>query len=95
LETVNILQNKLPLLNKIQNWVTRNDYANAKPASDSYNLAIDKYYSGEKYIIGIEDTQVGLSALKPLTSHIYMYSEHGNEFSEQDCYIFDDFDKLI
>jgi dTDP-4-dehydrorhamnose reductase len=95
LETVSIIKNKLPLLKQIQKWVTKNDYTNAKPASDSYKLAIAKYYSGEKYIIGIEDTQVGLSALIPLTNHIYMYSESGNEFSQQDCYIFNDFDKLI
>jgi dTDP-4-dehydrorhamnose reductase/beta-phosphoglucomutase-like phosphatase (HAD superfamily) len=95
LETVEIFKTKLPLLNQIQNWVTRNDYTNAKPSSDCYKLAIDKHYSGEKYIIGIEDTQVGLSALKPFTNRIYMYCENGNEFSEKDCYIFDDFNKLI
>jgi dTDP-4-dehydrorhamnose reductase/beta-phosphoglucomutase-like phosphatase (HAD superfamily) len=95
IETVKIIQEKLHLLSEIQNWITRNDYTNAKPSSDSYNVAIEKYYSGEKYIIGIEDTHVGFNALQSITNHIYIYCEKGKDFYENDCYVFDDFNKLI
>lgn len=95
LETVDIFKRKLPLLNKVQNWITRNDYINAKPSSDSYKLAIEKYYLQENYIIGIEDTMVGLSALTHITNKIYIFCDNGNEFYENDCYIFNDYMQLL
>lgn len=87
-ETVEIIKSSLPLLKNVKNWVTRDDYENAKPSGDSYRFAMKKYYSNEKYIIGIEDSIVGYNALKTVTDRIYIYCE---EFLEKDCYLFNNF----
>lgn len=90
-ETVEIIKSKLPLLNKVKNWVTRNDYENAKPSGDSYRMAIKKYYSNERYIIGIEDSIVGYNAVKSVTDRIYIYCEDSCYFAEKDCFMFNNF----
>jgi beta-phosphoglucomutase-like phosphatase (HAD superfamily) len=50
-ENVEFFKNKLPLLNKIKNWIVREDYKNQKPNSEPYELAIKKYYKNEQNII--------------------------------------------
>lgn len=90
-ETVDIIKSKFPLLNEIKNWVTREDYTNAKPSGDGYKYAMMKYYLNEPHIIGIEDTNVGFESLNTVTDLIYIYNESGNDFCETDCYIFNDF----
>ena len=54
----------------------------------------NKYYNGEKYIIGYEDSMVGYRALKNITDIIYLY-DNISVFAKNDCYIFDDFFTLI
>jgi dTDP-4-dehydrorhamnose reductase/beta-phosphoglucomutase-like phosphatase (HAD superfamily) len=93
-ETVEIIKSILPFLKNVKNWITRDDYENAKPSDDSYRLALTKYYSNERYIIGIEDSMVGYNALKSITDRIYIYCENDCIFSEQDCYIFNNFVNL-
>ena len=94
-ETVEIIKSKLPLLNNIKNWVTREDYDNAKPSKDSYKFAMSKYYLNEPYIVGIEDTHAGYTALKTITDLIYIYDKNSKMFFEIDCYIFNDYLALI
>jgi|688.fasta_scaffold11351_11 dTDP-4-dehydrorhamnose reductase len=93
-ETVDIFKTKLPLLNDIKKWVFRDDYTEPKPNSECYYLAKNKYYNGEKYIIGYEDSMVGYRALKNITDIIYLY-DNISVFAKNDCYIFDDFFTLI
>lgn len=94
-ETVDIIKSSLPLLKNVENWVTRDDYENAKPSGDSYRLAMTKYYSNEKYIIGIEDSIVGYNALKTVTDRIYIYCEDSHMFLEKDCYLFNNFANIL
>jgi len=94
-KTVNIIKEKLPIFKKITNWIVREDYTNPKPDGESYILAKQKYYKNEKYIIGIEDTNVGYNSLKTVTDIIYLFTlELLHEFNKNDCYIFNDYNNL-
>lgn len=92
--TVNIFKKKLPLLNKIKQWVCRDDYNRQKPDGECFQVAKNKYYKNEKYMIGIEDSVVGYSALKLHTDLIYIY-ENEQLFKKNDCFLFDDFMRLM
>lgn len=93
-ETVDIFKKKLPLLNEVKKWVCRDDYTEPKPNSECYYLAKNKYYNGEKYIIGFEDSMVGYRSLKNITETIYIY-DNILVFEKNDCYIFNDFSSML
>jgi dTDP-4-dehydrorhamnose reductase len=92
-ETVEIFKQKLPLLNEIKQWVYREDYKLPKPDGECYELAKQKYYKNEKYIIGIEDSVVGYKALKEHTDLIYIYNNE-SIFKNNDCFLFNDFSQI-
>jgi len=93
--TIEIIKNKLPLLNKINNWIARDDYSNPKPSSECFEMAIKKYGLDNKKIIGIEDTNIGFKSLKKVTDIIFLYSNNLSEkFENYDCYIFNDYKQL-
>ena len=94
IDTVNIFKQKLPLLNKIKNWICRDDYNFSKPSPDCYYTAKNKYYNNEKYIIGIEDSFVGYNSLKHITDKIFIFNNE-ELFKNNDCYLFDNFEQLI
>ena len=89
-KTVELFKDKLPLLNEIKQWIYRDDCILPKPDGECYEVAKQKYYKNEKYMIGFEDSMVGYNALKKHTDLIYIY---GNEriFTHYDCYLFDDY----
>lgn len=89
---VNHFREKLPLLNKLKNWITREDYNLPKPNSECYELAIKKYKGEEKYIIGFENTTVGATALKQVTDCIYFFNEDGGDHG--DFYVINDFNSI-
>jgi beta-phosphoglucomutase len=60
-----------PLLNKITNWITREDYNEPKPNSESYKVSISKYYKNEEHIIGFENTINGYNAIKNICNIKY------------------------
>jgi HAD superfamily hydrolase (TIGR01509 family) len=62
-ELVSIIRKQHAVLDAIPHWVTRHDYVQAKPNSECYLKAIEKYGSSAKKIIGFEDTPRGLTAL--------------------------------
>ena len=90
-KTIEIIKKKLPIFNLVKNWVVREDYINPKPNKECYELAINKYYNKEKYIIGIEDTNVGFNSLKDITNIIYIFNNE-SVFKKNNCYLFDDYD---
>jgi len=92
-KTVEIFKEKLPLLNSIKQWIYREDYNLAKPDSECYELAKQKYYKNEKYLVGIEDSMVGYTSLKKCTDLIYIYNNQF-VFKNNDCYLFDDFNAV-
>jgi len=66
-EQVELIQQHLPILKQIPLWVTREDYANPKPAPDGYLKAIEiMNIQGKK--IGFEDALRGIRSLQ--SAHI-------------------------
>lgn len=63
IELINAVRNQLPILNTIPFWVTREQYAKAKPDPECYLKAIEKFAKPTDKIIGFEDTPRGLTAL--------------------------------
>lgn len=66
----------LPFLNKITNWITREDYSEPKPNNESYKLAISRFYNNETYIIGFENTINGYNAIKTVTDSNYFITNN-------------------
>lgn len=60
---IEAIRKKIPALNVIPFWITREDYKEAKPEPDSYRVAIERNASSEDRIIGFEDTPRGINAL--------------------------------
>lgn len=81
-------KDKLPILNLLQNWITREDYKIAKPNSECYELAVNMYRGNEKYIIGFENSKIGYDALKQVTECVYLIND---SMKSEDAYIINDF----
>jgi beta-phosphoglucomutase len=64
LEQTLLIRSKLPILNSIPKWVTREDYEKPKPNPECYLRAIQLYGQPGDRIIGFEDSVRGLQALK-------------------------------
>jgi beta-phosphoglucomutase len=64
LSQIQLIRSKLPHLNTIPNWVTREDYEKPKPDPECYLRAIQLYGKPGDKIIGFEDSVRGLQALK-------------------------------
>jgi beta-phosphoglucomutase len=63
LEQIALIRKALPLLDTIPNWITREDYKEAKPHPECYCKAIEKFGQSQDKIIGFEDSPRGLKAL--------------------------------
>ena len=70
IEIINIYRKHIPILNKLNNWITREDYELPKPNSECYKLAIKNYGETSNKIIGFEDSWVGYQALKGIVDEI-------------------------
>tara|TARA_B000000441_G_scaffold116503_1_gene88627 strand:+ start:3143 stop:3871 length:729 start_codon:yes stop_codon:yes gene_type:complete len=70
-EVVEHFKKKVPILNKLKNWIVREDYDKRKPNPECYHLAVDSYGNPGDYIIGFEDSKIGLSAIKHVTPTVY------------------------
>lgn len=62
-EQVEKIRSKIPVLNNIPHWITREDYENPKPAPDGYLKAIEVLGKSEK-MLGFEDALRGFRALE-------------------------------
>ena len=85
-----------PLLNKLKNWITREDYELPKPNSECFKLAVKKF--GEnKIVIGFEDSWVGYQALKGVTDKINIICEEGNNkrFEEEEVKIINNYNMIL
>jgi len=97
INNVKLYQEYLPILGKLTNWISREDYINKKPNPECYNLAISKYYKNEKFIIGIENTIAGYEALKNITNIIYLNIGNNNNkiFNNCDAFLINDLNLII
>ena len=58
-----MIREKIPVLNTIPYWITREDYENPKPSPDAYFKAIEVLGHSEK-MLGFEDALRGVRALE-------------------------------
>jgi beta-phosphoglucomutase-like phosphatase (HAD superfamily) len=97
--TIELYKRVIPKLNLIKNWVMREDYTNAKPSPECYNLAISRYYKKEENIIGFENSLSGYEALKNVTDKIYFitYEEYlfYDDIKKYDLFLIKTFNDII
>ncbi len=77
-KTVEFIQQKLPILQSIHQWITRDDVHYAKPHEEPYIMAKSLYWKGESYILGIENTVSGFYSLKNVTPIIYIVCQNNS-----------------
>jgi len=98
-ENVYYFKTKFPLLNKITQWITRDNYTHAKPSKEPYELAIKHYKKKERYIVGFENTLQGVQSLQGVTKIIYCLTNiHNSEYKKlkkEDIYLLKDFNLFI
>jgi beta-phosphoglucomutase-like phosphatase (HAD superfamily) len=95
--TVQFFQTKVPLLQKVTQWITREDVTFAKPNSEPYKKAVNRFSRGESYILGVENTLTGYIALKEVTPLIYILTQKttGNALSKNDAYFITTFMQMF
>ena len=91
-DLVTYIQSQLPLLSGVKQWITREDYSLPKPDEECYLLAKEKYYKGEKFCIGFENSINGYNALKNSCQCVYFIVEKKNAIYEkikrEDVYLY-------
>jgi beta-phosphoglucomutase-like phosphatase (HAD superfamily) len=92
-KTVELFQEKLPLLKSVSQIICREDYSISKPNPECYQLAKSLYYRSEDYIIGIEDSLAGYHALSTVTPLVFIYNSL-EIFKKENCYLFNDYKDL-
>jgi dTDP-4-dehydrorhamnose reductase len=91
-ELVTHIQSQLPLLSQVKQWIVREDYNIPKPDKECYDLAKQKYYKGEKFCIGFENSINGYNAIKNSCQCVYFIVEKKNDIYEtikrEDVYLY-------
>jgi dTDP-4-dehydrorhamnose reductase/beta-phosphoglucomutase-like phosphatase (HAD superfamily) len=99
MEVVNSFKDKVPLLNKIKNWVVREDYVKPKPSGECYQLAKKLYYRGEEKIIGLENSINGYLSIKNVTECVYILADTSlknyNILKNKDVYLINDYNSIF
>jgi dTDP-4-dehydrorhamnose reductase len=88
-DNVEFFKQKLPLLTKVKNWITREDTVLGKPHSQPYEEAKNRFWKEGQKIIGFENTIAGLRSLENVTRCIYHIGS-----TKEDVYSIDDFSKV-
>lgn len=64
LDHIQLIRSRLPILETVPKWITREDYEKPKPDPECYLKAIELYGQKGDRIIGFEDSIRGLKALQ-------------------------------
>lgn len=64
LNHIKLIRARIPILETLPKWITREDYEKPKPSPECYLKAIELYGKTGDKIIGFEDSVRGLKALK-------------------------------
>ena len=70
-KVVEHFRSKVPILNKLTNWIVREDYDKPKPNPECYRLALDRFGQKGDCVIGFENSKEGLQALSKITHNIF------------------------
>ena len=94
-ETVEFYKMQLPLLQKVTQWITRENVTYPKPDPEAYRTAKEQYWKGEACCIGFENTVGGYLSLSSITSIIYILCKSDSythtTLSSRDIYFIPDF----
>ena len=97
--TVSILQSKLPLLQKVTQWITREDVVLPKPNPQPYELAKEKYWRQESHILGFENTVSGYKSIESVANIVYMIGTSDSftysQVNQYDIYCIPNFQNLL
>jgi len=90
-ENVEFFKQKLPLLQRVKQWITREDTQLGKPHSQPYEEAKSRFWkeAQAQTIIGFENTLGGLRSLEKVTRCIYYVG-----VSKEDVYMINDFSQV-
>jgi len=99
LDIINHLKKKCPPLQKLQHWISREDYIQPKPHKECYEKAVSLYYRNEPYLIGFENSWLGYKSIQHVTSIVYiMYNDHCPAFyqkiKKEDVYLINHYHNL-
>lgn len=75
-EVVDYFKYKVPILQKLENWVVREDYTLPKPDPECYKLAVKMYGKNDKNIIGFENSGHGMKSLSHVTNKRFKISKN-------------------
>lgn len=83
-EHVQLIRQKQPILNRIKNWITKDDYERPKPDPQAYKKAINEHKLPHERAIGFEDSARGLMALMGSSALPILVTEH--EYPQLNAY---------
>jgi len=63
---------KVPILNKLKNWVVREDYVRPKPSPECYELALKLFRDGDEEVIGFENSKEGIKSVRGVTNNVFV-----------------------
>ncbi|HRW58998.1 MAG TPA: HAD family phosphatase [Chlamydiales bacterium] len=97
-QDIDYIRNKLPQLDCIKHWITREDYKNPKPAPDGYKLGLS-ILKGKK-AAGFEDSIKGVRALIQASIDPYFIHPSGNVKSleiqtDKKIHCYESFEQLL
>ena len=94
-KVVEFYKSVVPILNRVPNWICREDYMTAKPNDECYKLALSRFYKNEPYIIGFENTLNGYKALKTTANCVYFITDSKSpnyvEATKEDVFLIENF----
>jgi dTDP-4-dehydrorhamnose reductase len=97
-DNVAFFQSKLPLLAQCTQWIAREDVEHPKPNPEPYRVAKERFWKGESYIVGVENTVQGYMSLRHTTDCIYMVCSHKSHvhtnLAQKDVYFISDLSDL-
>ena len=70
-KVVEHFRSKVPILDKLKNWIVREDYDRPKPDPECYQLALDRFGNKDDFVTGFENSKEGLEALSKITHNIF------------------------
>ena len=90
-ENVEFFKQKLPLLQRVKQWITREDTQLGKPHSQPYEEAKSRFWkqAQAQTIIGFENTLGGVRSLEKVTRCIYYVG-----LSKEDVYMINNFSQV-
>jgi dTDP-4-dehydrorhamnose reductase len=97
-DVVNHYKQRQPILQQIKNWIVREDYSRPKPDPECYQVAIQRYYQQESYILGFENTMSGYQAIKNQVNMVYFITNKQSmiydTIKKEDIYLLPNFHSL-